>query len=320
MKRNIALGLGLTAVLTTILIACSDTPVTPTPTADAGPGADTGPAKPTKDIVDTAIANGSFKTLVAATQAAGLEGALRGAGPLTVFAPTDDAFAKLPTFLTAKLVTAPYKTELGLILKYHVLSGNTPASAVLGKKQDVPSLLGANLSVDGTSGKVVINGGPSVVIADVAATNGTIHAVDGVILPSIVDTAINYQDGATKFSTLVAAIKASSLLPTLSGPGSFTIFAPTDAAFAKIPKVTLDGILADKAKLDAILKYHAVSSVVYEKDVAAGDVTTLNGAKIKITTAGGVKINDTTAVVFTDIPCSNGVIHVIDSVLLPATN
>jgi len=128
----------------------------------------------------------------------------------------------------------------------------------------------------------------------------------------IVDVAV----GAGNFKTLVAAVQAAGLVDTLKSPGPFTVFAPTDAAFAKIPKATLDALLADKAKLTAVLTYHVVPGKVMAKDVKAGKVKTVQGGELTITTTGGVKV-DGANVVTTDIAASNGVIHVIDTVILP---
>lgn len=295
--------------------------------AGGGTNSDAG-SNPTisKDIVDTAIANGSFKTLVGAVQGAGLEATLRGAGPFTVLAPTDAAFEKVPSFLVTKLVTAPYKGELGLILKYHVLAGAVKASDLLGRTSSPATVAGGKLAIDGSGGKVVINGAVNVTTPDVAATNGVIHVVDGVLLPSIVDTAAGYDDGTTKFSTLVTAVTAADLVTTLSGPGPFTVFAPTDQAFADLKATVGDtafnAILADKAKLQKILTYHVLASTVYAKDVAPGQVDTVEGGKLTVAISGSdVTLADSTPVkakiVLTDLPNSNGVIHVIDKVLLP---
>lgn len=128
----------------------------------------------------------------------------------------------------------------------------------------------------------------------------------------IVDTAV----AAGSFSTLVTAIKAAGLVETLKGKGPFTVFAPTDAAFAKIPKVDLDALLKDKTKLTAVLTYHVVPAMVMAKDVKAGDAPTVNGKALKVTTDKGVMVNDAN-VTATDIKASNGVIHVIDTVLMP---
>ena len=128
----------------------------------------------------------------------------------------------------------------------------------------------------------------------------------------IVDTAV----AAGSFTTLVTAVKAAGLVETLKGKGPFTVFAPTDAAFAKIPKADLEALLKDKAKLTAVLTYHVVPAAVMAKDVKAGDAPTVNGKPIKISTDNGVMVNNA-KVTATDIKASNGVIHVIDTVLIP---
>ncbi len=128
----------------------------------------------------------------------------------------------------------------------------------------------------------------------------------------IVDTAV----GAGNFKTLATALQAAGLVDTLKGPGPFTVFAPTDEAFAKIPKAKLDALLQDKAKLTAVLTYHVVPGKVLAKDVKAGSVKTVQGSALTVTTASGVKV-DNANVTATDIVADNGVIHVIDSVVMP---
>ena len=128
----------------------------------------------------------------------------------------------------------------------------------------------------------------------------------------IVDTAV----GAGNFKTLAVALQAAGLIDTLKGPGPFTVFAPTDEAFAKVPKAQLDALLADKAKLTAVLTYHVVAGKVMAKDVKAGKVKTVQGSELTVGTTGGVMVNNA-KVTATDIVADNGVIHVIDSVLLP---
>jgi uncharacterized surface protein with fasciclin (FAS1) repeats len=128
----------------------------------------------------------------------------------------------------------------------------------------------------------------------------------------IVDTAV----GAGNFKTLAAALTAAGLVDTLKGKGPFTVFAPTDEAFAKIPKADLDALLKDKAKLTSILTYHVVSGKVMAADVKAGKVKTVQGSEITISTTAGVKV-DNANVIKTDITADNGVIHVIDSVVMP---
>ncbi|MET0918468.1 MAG: fasciclin domain-containing protein [Burkholderiales bacterium] len=128
----------------------------------------------------------------------------------------------------------------------------------------------------------------------------------------IVDTAVS----AGTFNTLATALKAAGLTDTLKGPGPFTVFAPTDAAFAKLPQDQLQALLADKSKLTAVLTYHVVPGVVMSKDVKPGMVKTVQGSTLNVTTMGGVKVNNAN-VTAVDIVADNGVIHVIDTVVLP---
>ncbi len=128
----------------------------------------------------------------------------------------------------------------------------------------------------------------------------------------IVDTAVS----AGSFKTLATALQAADLVDTLKGKGPFTVFAPTDAAFAKIPKQDLDALLADKEKLAAVLTYHVVPGKVMSKDVKAGEVKTVEGSSLTVSTMGGVKV-DNAKVTATDIVADNGVIHVIDTVVMP---
>ncbi len=135
-------------------------------------------------------------------------------------------------------------------------------------------------------------------------------------MKDIVDTAV----AAGSFKTLAAAVTAAGLVPTLKGAGPFTVFAPTDDAFAKLPKGTVEALLADIPKLTGILTYHVVAGKVMAADVVKLDgksAKTVNGAEVKIGTAGGVKLNGTANVTQTDIECSNGVIHILDAVILP---
>ena len=138
------------------------------------------------------------------------------------------------------------------------------------------------------------------------AALGSAHAKD------IVDTAV----AAGSFKTLATALQAAGLVDTLKGKGPFTVFAPTDEAFAKVPKADLDALLKDTAKLTAVLTYHVVPGKVMAADVKAGKVKTVQGSELTVSTTGGVKV-DAANVVKTDIAASNGVIHVIDSVIMP---
>ena len=167
-----------------LLAACSGetAPATPAP----APAAETPTPEPApvmaKDIVDTAVAAGSFNTLVAAVQAAGLEQTLRGAGPFTVFAPTDAAFAALPAGTVEDLLKPENKAKLTAILTYHVLPAEVMSSAIGTQTLTPATVQGATVKVDGSSGKVMVNDA-AVVTADVDASNGVIHVIDKVIMP-----------------------------------------------------------------------------------------------------------------------------------------
>ncbi len=269
-----------------------------------------------KDIVDTAVSAGKFGTLAAALKAAGLVDALKGEGPFTVFAPTDEAFAKLPKGTVDSLLKPENKAKLTAILTYHVVQGRFVAGDVA-KLTNAATLNGQRVDISAKGGKVMIDGA-IVTAPDVTASNGVIHVIDTVLIPSdkdIVQTAV----AAGKFNTLAAALKAAGLVDALQAAGPFTVFAPTDDAFAKLPKGTLDSLLKpeNKDKLAAILKYHVVSGRVYSSEaVKAGSAATLQGSRVSISSSGGVTI-DNARVVTPDIDASNGVIHVIDSVIMP---
>lgn len=269
------------------------------------------------DIVDTAVAAGSFNTLVAAVKAAGLVDTLKGKGPFTVFAPTDEAFAKLPAGTVESLLKPENKDKLVSILTYHVVPGKVMAADVV-KLAGAKTAQGQRIDIK-VSGSTVMVDQSTVTATDVECDNGVVHIIDSVLLPAdstIVETAV----AAGSFKTLVAAVKAAGLAETLSGNGPFTVFAPTDAAFAKLPAGTVESLLKpeNKAKLVSILTYHVVSGRVYSEDaVAAKKATSLENSAIDISvTDSGAKINNA-SLVKADIDASNGVIHVIDTVLMP---
>ena len=270
------------------------------------------------DIVDTAVNAGSFKTLAAALQAADLVGALKGKGPFTVFAPTDEAFAKLPKGTVEELVKPKNKAKLTAILTYHVVAGEVPAAKVV-KLSAAKTLNGQRVDVNASGGKVMIDKA-NVVKADIKCSNGIIHVIDSVILPSM-DNIPATAAKAGSFKTLLAAAKAAGLVDALSSKGPLTVFAPTDEAFAKLPKGTVEYLLKpeNKSKLAAVLKYHVVSGRVFSDDaVKAKKAKTLLGQPIHISVKdGAAKINKSNLVT-ADIDASNGVIHVIDAVLLPS--
>ena len=269
-----------------------------------------------KNIVQTAVEAGSFGTLAAALKAAGLVEALSGPGPFTVFAPTDAAFEKLPKGTVAMLLKPENKEQLKTILTYHVVAGDVRAMDVV-KLKSAPALNGQRIAIHTDEGQVTV-AGVNVSKTDVVCSNGVIHIVDSVMMPStknLVTTAVE----AGSFKTLAAALKAADLVDALSGAGPFTVFAPTDEAFAKLPAGTVENLLKpeNKAKLVAILKFHVLSGRVYSDQVAAGQVGTLAGTKLAITVEKNEPRIGGAGLLKTDIETSNGVIHVVDSVILP---
>ena len=263
-----------------------------------------------KNIVQTAIAAGQFKTLVKAVQAAGLAETLSGDGPFTVFAPTDEAFAKLPDGALEGLLKNP--EALKSVLLYHVVPGKVMAADVA-KLKTAKTALGQPVKIDTSNGVRVENA--NVLKTDIVASNGVIHVIDTVIMPK--NDIIEAARAAGSFKTLLTAIEAAGLTDTLRGDGPFTVFAPTDEAFAKLPKGTLDALLKDKAKLTSILTYHVVPGKVMAADVVKlTEAKTVQGQSVKIATVGGVMV-DNAKVIKTDVPATNGVIHVIDTVIIP---
>jgi transforming growth factor-beta-induced protein len=301
-----------------ILAACAPA-MTPAPEPTMVPEPTAMPEPMLKDIVDTAVADGRFGTLVAAVQAAGLVDALKGEGPLTVFAPTDDAFAMLPEGTVETLLKAENLEQLKSILLYHVVGGKLMASDVTSMTA-AESLEGSEIAFKVDMGNAYANEA-KIIITDIETSNGVIHVIDSVLLPpaklsDIVDTAV--ADG--RFKTLAAALGAAGLVETLKGEGPFTVFAPTDDAFAKLPAGTVETLLKPEnlEQLKSILLYHVVSGkVLADQVVTLESADTVLGKPVTIKVMDGkVYVNDS-QVVLTDVLASNGVIHVIDSVLLP---
>lgn len=284
-------------------------------------------------VVDIAAGDDRFDTLVAAVVAAGLDDEL-SSGSWTVFAPTDAAFAKLG-LNSGNIATELSEAELVNILLYHVLS--TPVSSFEAKAStgDIVMANGQKAGLKVFQGNLYVNDDAKVIIPDIVASNGVIHVVDTVILGpwprsesaaspatpatragnSIVDIAVN--DG--RFDTLAAAVVAAGLADELSS-GSWTVFAPTDAAFAKL------GLNADNvasafttAELTNILLYHVLTAPVSSTEAKAsvGDIVMGNGQKAGLKFFdGSLYVNDDAQVIIADVMASNGVIHAVDTVIL----
>lgn len=341
MKRSL---IAFLLILTTLfVVACAQTPaeevvvpteepaavvtVEPTAAPTEVPAVEPTAAVAAQSIAEIAAGNSDFSTLVAALSAAGLVETLSGEGNFTVFAPTNAAFEALPAGTLDTLLADP-QGQLTDILLYHVVDGKAMAADVVGM-ESVTTLGGSDIAIAVNDGAVRLNDTANVVTTDIQATNGVIHVIDAVLLPpaegeamdgempaTVVDVAAGNED----FSTLVTALTAAGLVETLSGEGPFTVFAPTNAAFAALPAGALDALLADpQGELSKVLLYHVVPGKVMAADVAGlTSAESVNGLPISIAAgADGVFLNGGVKVVTTDIQAGNGVIHVIDSVLLP---
>lgn len=275
-----------------------------------------------QDIVDTAVKAGNFKTLVAAVQAAGLVDTLKGPGPFTVFAPTDEAFAKIPKATLDGLLAD--KALLTAVLGYHVLSSTVVRADVpLGKA--ITPLSGGFFKIESAGGLKITDGRnrvSTITATDILASNGVVHLVDRVLLPAnkdIVATAAALPD----FSILVEAVVAAGLAGTLQGTGPFTVFAPTNAAFAALLTelgLSKARLLADTALLTKVLTYHAVPARVLQAEVPVNTaITTVQGQSFTVNASLAITDQSmrSSTIVATDVFASNGVIHVVDKVLLP---
>lgn len=273
-----------------------------------------------KDIVTTAVEAGNFKTLARLLTAAELVETLQGEGPFTVFAPTDEAFAKLfkdNEKLPETLLKEENKGLLASILTYHVVPGKVMAKDVV-KLSNAGTANGQRVDIVVEEGTVMVDGA-KVTVTDIVCSNGVIHVIDTVIQPETKNL-VEVAAGAKTFRTLIAAAQAAGLAKTLSDDGPFTIFAPTDEAFAALPKGTVESLLKpeNKDRLAAILKNHVVSGRVYADQAAKiTKAMTIGETELPISIDdAGAKVGDAN-ITATDIEATNGVIHVIDAVLLP---
>ncbi len=277
-------------------------------------------------VVEVAQGDPQFSILAEAVVAADLAGTLSGTGPFTVFAPTNDAFASLLTELgVTKQQLLADKTLLRTVLQYHVLGAQVPKASVPVGKAITP-LQGGIFKIDSTAGGLVVTDGRNrqarILATDVMASNGVVHVIDKVLLPAnktLVATAQSLPD----FSILVEAVVAAGLVDTLNGSGPFTVFAPTNAAFAKLLAelgVSKEQLLADKALLSQVLTYHVLPGRVLKADVPVGSaITTVQGQTFTID--GTLTVTDgrgrKARITGTDVLASNGVVHVLDTVILP---
>ena len=269
-----------------------------------------------KNIVETASENEDFNTLVDALVAAGLDSTLSDeTKEFTVFAPTDEAFAQLDSTYLTNLVQNDL-TSLTKILTYHVVPG-TVMSTDLSNGMRAASVQGKYIEVM-IEGDTVYIDDAMVTTADIECSNGVIHVIDKVLVPkdNIVETAIANDD----FETLVTAVAAAGLDSTLSDESAqYTVFAPTDEAFEKLDTAFLNNLVNnDTTNLTKILTYHVVPGIVLSTDLSDNmAATTVEGSDITIQIMDGKVYIDDAMVTTADVECSNGVIHIIDTVITP---
>ena len=270
-----------------------------------------------KDIIDIAVSAGNFKTFAAALRPADLDGALKGKGPFAVIASTDAAFSKLPKGTVESLLKPKSKGALTNILTYHVVAGSVKSGQVV-KRSNATTLNGQRVEIAFKGGEVSVDGA-KVRAADIESSHGVIHVIDSVILPSsknIPGTA----DKAGTFKILLAAAMAAKLVGALNGDKPLTVFATTDEAFARLPEGTVASLLKPENidQLKQILLYHVVEGRVYSEQALELDkAETLGGSSIQISAFKGEAFINDSKITATDIEASDGVIHVIDNVLMP---
>ena len=273
---------------------------------------------PSNSIYDIVSNSSDHAILKLAIDTCLLDGVLSAAGPFTLFAPTDAAFLALPSgTITALLNDLPLLTD---ILKHHVL-GDSVMSGMLSNNQIVTTLLGTDVTVTINSMGVFIDNA-MVTVADIIADNGVVHVIDAVLIPaSPVTTVYDVVANSSNHTTLKAAIDACGLDGYLSGAGPFTLFAPTDAAFNALPAGTVTALLNDLPQLTDILKHHAVGATVLSGSLTNNQiVTTLLGTDVTVTINSMGVFIDNAMVTVADIVADNGVVHVIDAVLIPGVS
>ena len=274
-------------------------------------------------VVDIVVNSEDHTLLEAAVGAANLVDALSAEGPFTVFAPTDAAIAALVEALEITAEDLLALPDLGEILQYHVVAG-AAMSGDLSDGQEIETLLGENVTVTIDMDMNVFINNAQVTVADIEAGNGVVHVIDAVLLPpapvtnTVVDVIVNSED----HTLLEAAVIEAGLVEALSAEGPFTVFAPTDAAITALIEaleITAEDLLA-LPNLGDILQYHVVAGAAMSGDLTDGqEIETLLGSNVTVTiNAEGVFINDAQVTV-ADIEADNGVVHVIDAVLLPPT-
>jgi transforming growth factor-beta-induced protein len=276
-----------------------------------------------ESLVDIVVQTDTLSALEAALISTGLVSTLSGLGPFTVFAPDNDAFAAVP----AKYLTADYIPHLKAILLYHVYTESTVFSTNLTDGDSIVMANGENLTVSIASGTITLSpalgGSAGFVSADVLASNGVAHIIDAILTPLLLTYDIPGLAAAGNFTTLLTALNVSGLLDNLSSTNDtgLTVLAPSNEAFAKLDNKTLATLLADPAGLAKILLYHVFPGIITFDEFTTGVVYPLNGLPLTVEASGSslkfVGGLSSASVIDSNLLANNGIVHVIDTVLLP---
>ncbi len=270
---------------------------------------------PDKNLVQIAASDANFSTLVSLVQTAGLADTLATTSPLTVFAPTNAAFDALPRATVARITSNPQ--VLRDVLTYHVVPRRLTASHVV-QRRWIQTLQGSSLRVRVNSGGVFLNGSAKVTRTDAMATNGVAHVVDHVLIPRRHRDVVGVLSTDPRFSTLVSLVQKAGLSEALAS-STVTVFAPTNDAFKKLPPATLAAVGNDPALLKRVLLYHVLNGKLSARKAAAlGHAVTLSGDSVSIRrrSHGRVTVNGV-HVIEPNVRAVNGVVHVINRVLVP---
>jgi uncharacterized surface protein with fasciclin (FAS1) repeats len=266
---------------------------------------------PMGDLVATVLTGHVFTELAGLAVDAGLVDTLRG-GPFTVFAPTDDAFAKLPLDVLHAVQDNP--DMLKAVLLHHVVPGTiTPEQLAAG---ELTTAGGTTLTVTESGGTFFVDG--NAIGAGVEATNGYAYVMSDVLVPALGDI-IDVATTLPGFDTLASLVTQADLVATLKGDGPFTVFAPTDDAFAAVPPATLNAVLADPKLLATVLTYHVVAGKLTTDQLVEGKLMTVAGVELTVTKVDGVTYIDGNPILVQNVQASNGVIQVMGAVLVPAS-
>ena len=265
------------------------------------------------DIIEIATTLPGFDTLATLVTQGKLIDTLKSEGPFTVFAPTNDAFAKLPAAVVDAVTGDP--TILDTVLKYHVISGKYNLDQLPEGK--IKTVAGVELTVTKVDGVTYIDGN-AVVVQNVQAKNGVIHVLGNVLVPPLGDI-IDVATTLPGFDTLAGLVTSAGLIDTLKSDGPFTVFAPTDDAFKALDAATLAAVQADPKLLDTVLKYHVISGKLTTDQLKEGKIMTVAGVELTVTKKDGVTYIDGNPIVVQNVQATNGVIQVMGAVLVPAS-